>query len=65
MTILFYRYGSICEPSILQAFRSLNIEVVEEGPVRSTLRIERKFLNSTIVQNIHLYNDIPKGILYL
>ena len=37
-----------------------SIEVVEEGPVRSTLRIERKFLNSTIVQNIHLYNDISR-----
>lgn len=30
MTILFYRYGSICEPAILNAFRSLNIVVVEE-----------------------------------
>lgn len=30
MTVLFYRYGSICEPSIINAFRSLNIEVIEE-----------------------------------
>jgi len=30
MTILFYRYGSICEPGILNAFRSLNITVREE-----------------------------------
>lgn len=37
-----------------------NIEVVEQGPVRSTLRIERKFLESTIVQNIHVYNDIER-----
>ena len=37
-----------------------SIEVVEQGPVRSTLRIERKFLESTIVQNIHVYNDIER-----
>ncbi|WP_300386317.1 glycoside hydrolase family 38 C-terminal domain-containing protein, partial [Clostridium sp.] len=37
-----------------------NIEVVEQGPVRSTLRIERKFLESTIVQKIYVYNDIPR-----
>lgn len=30
MTVLFYRYGSICEPSIINAFHSLNINVVEE-----------------------------------
>ncbi len=30
MTILFYRYGSICEPDIIEAFRQLNITVVEE-----------------------------------
>ena len=37
-----------------------NIEVVEEGPVRSTLRIERKFLESTIVQNIYVYKDLDR-----
>lgn len=37
-----------------------NIEVAEVGAVRSTLRIERKFLESTIVQNIHVYNDIER-----
>ena len=30
MTILFYRYGSICEPGIMNAFRSLDITVREE-----------------------------------
>lgn len=29
-SILFYRYGSICEPDLIQAFTSLNISVVEE-----------------------------------
>ena len=37
-----------------------SINVVERGPVRSTLRVERKFLNSKIIQNIHIYNDIPR-----
>ncbi len=30
MTILFYRYGSICEPDIIETFRQLNISVAEE-----------------------------------
>ena len=34
-----------------------SMEWVEEGPVRATLRIERKFLHSTIVQNIRFYAD--------
>lgn len=37
-----------------------SINVVERGPVRSTLRVERKFLNSKIIQNIYIYNDIPR-----
>lgn len=30
MKVLFYRYGSICEPDILAAFRCFGIEVLEE-----------------------------------
>ncbi len=37
-----------------------NIEVVERGPVRATLKIERKFSDSTIIQKIYVYNDIPR-----
>ena len=37
-----------------------NIEVVENGSVRATLRIERKFLDSTITQYIHIYKDIER-----
>ena len=36
------------------------IEVVEEGPIRSTLEIERKFLDSTIIQKIYIYNDLER-----
>ncbi|MDE6686595.1 MAG: glycosyltransferase, partial [Lachnospiraceae bacterium] len=31
MEILFYRYGSICEPDIIKCFRSMELEVVEEN----------------------------------
>ena len=34
-----------------------SMEWTEQGPVRATLRIERKFLHSTIVQNIRFYAD--------
>ena len=30
MKILFYRYGSICEPDMIEAFRRLGLEVMEE-----------------------------------
>ena len=30
MKVLFYRYGSICESDILDAFQSLHLEVIEE-----------------------------------
>ncbi len=30
MNILFYRYGNICEPAIINTFRKLNIDVTEE-----------------------------------
>lgn len=30
MNILFYRYGSICEPDILEAFSQLNLNIIEE-----------------------------------
>jgi alpha-mannosidase len=37
-----------------------SIEAIEEGPVRSTVRIKRSFLDSYILQDIHIYNDIPR-----
>lgn len=36
------------------------VEVIERGTVRSTLRIERKFDNSIIIQKLHIYRDIPR-----
>ena len=37
-----------------------SIEVIENGAVRSTLKIERKFLESTIVQKIYIYSDMGR-----
>ena len=54
MTVLFYRYGSICEPSIIQAFRSLNIDVVEE-----TAEMHNK--NMTPQKCIDIMNDAIKA----
>ncbi len=36
------------------------IKVVEDGPVRKTLEIKRKFLESEITQRISVYRDIPR-----
>ncbi|HPT79353.1 MAG TPA: alpha-mannosidase [Candidatus Atribacteria bacterium] len=37
-----------------------SIQVLETGPVRSTLRIERRFLDSVITQDISVYSDIDR-----
>lgn len=36
------------------------LEVIEQGPVRSTLKIERKFVESIITQKIYVYNDLGR-----
>lgn len=36
------------------------IKVIEKGPIRSCVSIERKYLESLIVQNIYIYRDIPR-----
>lgn len=37
-----------------------DIKVVENGPVRYCLMVERSFCDSTIVQYIYMYRDIPR-----
>jgi alpha-mannosidase len=37
-----------------------SIEVVESGPVRATVKMTRKTEKSTIVQDISIYNNIPR-----
>ena len=36
------------------------MEVVENGPVRACVKVERPYLDSTVTQYIYLYNDIPR-----
>ncbi len=36
------------------------MEVIEKGPVRTCLRVERKYLDSVITQYIYMYRDIPR-----
>jgi alpha-mannosidase len=36
------------------------IEVLGNGPVRGGVRIHKKFMDSTIIQNIYIYKDIPR-----
>lgn len=37
-----------------------SLEITEKGPVRACVRVKRRFLDSTIIQNIYIYNDIPR-----
>lgn len=37
-----------------------SIKVIEQGPVRSIIEINRKFLDSIIVQQICIYNDLAR-----
>ncbi len=37
-----------------------SMEVTENGPVRACVRIERKYLDSVIVQDIYMYHEIPR-----
>ncbi|MGL5295708.1 MAG: alpha-mannosidase [Culicoidibacterales bacterium] len=37
-----------------------SIEIIEHGNVRSVLRIERKFVDSTIIQDVIIYANLPK-----
>ncbi|WMJ89726.1 alpha-mannosidase [Anaerocolumna sp. MB42-C2] len=37
-----------------------SMEVLEDGPVRSCIKVERKYLDSTITQYIYMYQEIPR-----
>ena len=51
MDVLFYRYGSICEPDIIAAFSSFGINVIEE-------KTEVKNKAFTPIQRIELVNEL-------
>jgi alpha-mannosidase len=37
-----------------------NIEITEEGPIRACIKVTKRFLDSKIIQNIYIYNNIPR-----
>lgn len=38
----------------------VSIDVLENGPVRASVKIVKKFMDSTIVQIVRIYEDIPR-----
>jgi alpha-mannosidase len=44
---------------VVGAFGEADVEIIEEGPVRSTLRVRQRFARSTIRQEIILYRELP------
>ena len=38
----------------------IDARITESGPVRTSLQIQRRFMDSTICQTIILYHDIPR-----
>ncbi|HEY5560321.1 MAG TPA: alpha-mannosidase [Clostridiaceae bacterium] len=38
----------------------VSMELTEDGPIRSTIRIKHLFLDSVIIQNIYIYKEIPR-----
>jgi alpha-mannosidase len=37
-----------------------SVEIIERGPVRASIKINRKFVDSSLTQFIYAYNDIPR-----
>jgi len=38
----------------------VKVNRIEMGPIRDCIKIERKFVDSTLIQYIYFYNDIPR-----
>lgn len=58
MDILFYRYGSICEPDIIDAFESFGIKVIEEATEVSRKSIPGEERIELLARAI-LSNNVP------
>ena len=50
MKVLFYRYGSVCEPDIIEAFKELGVAVVEE----TTEITKKNLIPSEVVSLVNL-----------
>lgn len=58
MKILFHRYGSICEPDIIDAFKILNITVIEEDIEINQKSIEGEKRISVLAEQILMQNPV-------
>ena len=58
MNILFHRYGSICEPDIIDAFRALNFTVIEEDMEMKQKLIDGEKRISILVEQILTLNPV-------
>jgi len=48
-----------CFDNVAGAFTATKMTLVEHGPVRAVLRIESAYLNSTLIQDVILYAELP------
>lgn len=58
MKILFHRYGSICEPDIIDAFKALNLTVVEEDIEINQKSIEGEKRIGVLAEQILMQNPV-------
>ncbi|MCM1231314.1 MAG: DUF3880 domain-containing protein [Ruminococcus flavefaciens] len=58
MKILFHRYGSICEPDILDAFNALNFTVIEEDIEISQKSIDGETRISILAEQILTHHPV-------
>ena len=56
MDILFYRYGSICEPDMIQSFRDAGITVIEESTEISDKSIDDKVRLNLVEKHLKSHN---------
>lgn len=54
-----WSHGVVSYNDLAGRFGNAKITVVENGPVRATVRIESKFGDSTLWQDISLYTELP------
>ncbi len=55
-----WSHGVVAFNQLAGSFGDARTEVVESGPVRATVRIESKFGDSTLWQDVSLYADLPR-----
>ena len=57
MNILFYRYGNICEPAVIETFQSMGLTVVEECAEISSKSLKQSEILALV--EAHLQKEKP------